>query len=175
MLLRARGVSTRLAVGYLAGEWIDERRELHLKHSMVHGWVEVYFPDHGWFPVDPIAWVPVDESSDAGPEEDAIADGSSGPDRSDAGGGFFGAGTSKAVYRGDDASRRGSEDRRAAPAPVHTPDRSGAASTAGEEEEDFAEWIGFTQAIKPEVEMPSYDHLPEDELIALGAYLGGLR
>ena len=41
--------------------------------------------------------------------------------------------------------------------------------------EDFARWIGQAQAIKPSVEMPSYDHLPQDELIALGHYLKGLE
>ena len=49
------------------------------------------------------------------------------------------------------------------------------AGILGTEVEDFAYWIGLTQAIKPEVEMPSYDHLSEDELTALGTYLKGLR
>ncbi len=49
------------------------------------------------------------------------------------------------------------------------------AGILGTEVEDFAHWIGLTQAIKPSVEMPSYDHLPEDELTALGTYLKGLR
>lgn len=49
------------------------------------------------------------------------------------------------------------------------------AGTLGVEVEDFARWIGHTQAIKPEVEMPSYDHLSPEELAALGTYLEGLE
>lgn len=49
------------------------------------------------------------------------------------------------------------------------------AGILGTEVEDFARWIGLTQAIKPEVEMPSYDHLPEEDLLALGEYLTGLQ
>ena len=36
-------------------------------------------------------------------------------------------------------------------------------------------WIAHTGAVKPEVEMPDYDYLPEGDLAALAAYLGGLK
>ncbi|MCI2217417.1 cytochrome c oxidase subunit II [Pseudosulfitobacter pseudonitzschiae] len=40
---------------------------------------------------------------------------------------------------------------------------------------DFANWIAHTETLKPEVAMPSYDHLSPDDLTALAAYLGGLQ
>jgi cytochrome c oxidase subunit 2 len=40
--------------------------------------------------------------------------------------------------------------------------------------EAFAEWIAHTEAIKPEVAMPSFSHLTEQELAAIAAYLEGL-
>lgn len=40
---------------------------------------------------------------------------------------------------------------------------------------DFAAWIEHTEAIKPEVRMPAYEHLTEDELAALGRYLEALQ
>ncbi len=41
--------------------------------------------------------------------------------------------------------------------------------------EALADWIGHTGTIKPEVNMPSYDHLDPDELRALGLYLEALE
>ena len=41
--------------------------------------------------------------------------------------------------------------------------------------EALMRWIAHTGAVKPEVEMPDYDYLPEGDLAALAAYLGGLR
>ena len=41
--------------------------------------------------------------------------------------------------------------------------------------EAFADWIGHTEALKPEVEMPTYGHLAADELLDLGHYLEGLK
>ncbi|WP_114295576.1 c-type cytochrome [Pseudosulfitobacter sp. DSM 107133] len=40
---------------------------------------------------------------------------------------------------------------------------------------DFANWIAHTETLKPEVAMPSYDHLPAADLTALAVYLGGLE
>ncbi|MBF9034316.1 c-type cytochrome [Rhodobacterales bacterium HKCCE2091] len=41
--------------------------------------------------------------------------------------------------------------------------------------DDFATWIAHTDDLKPEVEMPAYDHLTDAELADLAAYLGGLE
>ena len=41
--------------------------------------------------------------------------------------------------------------------------------------DDFANWLGHTDALKPEVDMPTYDFLSQDDLIALAAYLEGLK
>ncbi|ASM74323.1 cytochrome c oxidase subunit 2 [Pseudosulfitobacter pseudonitzschiae] len=49
------------------------------------------------------------------------------------------------------------------------------AGILGVEAPDFANWIAHTETLKPEVAMPSYDHLSRDDLQALAAYLGGLR
>ncbi|MEZ5776941.1 MAG: cytochrome c oxidase subunit II [Paracoccaceae bacterium] len=48
------------------------------------------------------------------------------------------------------------------------------AGIMGVEADDFADWIGHTETIKPEVRMPSYDHLDMHELTALGRYLESL-
>ncbi|MGZ9811466.1 cytochrome c oxidase subunit II [Pseudoroseicyclus sp. H15] len=41
--------------------------------------------------------------------------------------------------------------------------------------EDFSSWIAHTDDLKPEVEMPPYDHLSPDELTDLATYLKGLE
>lgn len=43
------------------------------------------------------------------------------------------------------------------------------------EVETFARWIADPEALKPGAEMPAYAFLPQDELIALGHYLEGLK
>ena len=40
---------------------------------------------------------------------------------------------------------------------------------------NFAAWIDHTGDLKPEVEMPAYDDLPEADLTALATYLEGLK
>ena len=40
---------------------------------------------------------------------------------------------------------------------------------------DFTRWIGHTEALKPEVQMPSYDFLSREELDDLANYLVGLK
>ncbi|RYH04642.1 c-type cytochrome [Salipiger sp. IMCC34102] len=40
---------------------------------------------------------------------------------------------------------------------------------------NYMAWIDHTGDIKPEVEMPAYDHLGDDELTALATYLMGLK
>ncbi|MBS1300962.1 cytochrome c oxidase subunit II [Loktanella sp. SALINAS62] len=41
--------------------------------------------------------------------------------------------------------------------------------------ENFSAWIYHTDDIKPEVDMPAYDTLPDDDLMALATYLQGLK
>lgn len=49
------------------------------------------------------------------------------------------------------------------------------AGILGVEPTDFARWIAHAETLKPEVAMPSYDHLPAGDLSALAAYLKGLK
>ncbi len=41
--------------------------------------------------------------------------------------------------------------------------------------EDFLEWLKRTNSIKPDVHMPSFHMLPQDDLLALATYLDGLQ
>lgn len=50
-----------------------------------------------------------------------------------------------------------------------------AAGTLGVERDEFARWLGHTESIKPEVRMPTYDFLPEEDIYDLAAYLEGLK
>ena len=43
------------------------------------------------------------------------------------------------------------------------------------EPDSFARWIAHTDVVKPDVDMPSYGHLAEDDLEALASYLAGLE
>ena len=45
-LLRAQGIPTRAAVGYIS---IGEEQE----HNMPHQWVQVWVPEYGWLSIDP--------------------------------------------------------------------------------------------------------------------------
>lgn len=49
------------------------------------------------------------------------------------------------------------------------------AGTLGATLADFEQWVAHTGAIKPEVEMPGYDHLSADDLSDLAHYLKGLE
>lgn len=40
---------------------------------------------------------------------------------------------------------------------------------------NIADWIAHTDDLKPEVEMPAYDVLPDNDLLALATYLKGLK
>lgn len=62
LLLRAGGVSARIAAGFVGGEWDEEKGEAVLRNDGAHAWSEVYVPGAGWHPFDLTAWVAADPS-----------------------------------------------------------------------------------------------------------------
>ncbi|MBI3622386.1 MAG: DUF3488 domain-containing protein [Nitrospirae bacterium] len=53
LMLRSVGVPARLASGFLSGEWNAFGSYFTVREQDAHTWVEVYFPQTGWFPFDP--------------------------------------------------------------------------------------------------------------------------
>lgn len=49
------------------------------------------------------------------------------------------------------------------------------AGILGTDATDFARWIGHTETLKPEVKMPTYDHLSQPEIDDLARYLEALK
>ncbi|MBN1444358.1 MAG: transglutaminase domain-containing protein [Planctomycetes bacterium] len=64
LLLRAAGVSSRVAVGFLGSE-VDAEGAAVVRNASAHAWVEIFVPQHGWYPVDATAWVELLESDAA--------------------------------------------------------------------------------------------------------------
>lgn len=52
VLLRLQGVPCRVATGYLADEWSDDRRSMVVRESDAHAWVEVFDQSRGWYSLD---------------------------------------------------------------------------------------------------------------------------
>ncbi len=55
LLLRLRGVPTRLVGGFLGGEYNELGGYYLLREAMAHVWVEAYLEDGGWVRIDPSA------------------------------------------------------------------------------------------------------------------------
>ena len=53
LMLRSLGVPARLATGYSTGDYDPVLDQSVVRERDAHAWVEVWFPDHGWVPVDP--------------------------------------------------------------------------------------------------------------------------
>jgi protein-glutamine gamma-glutamyltransferase len=53
VMLRAEGIPTRYATGFLQGEYNDLGDDYIIRESDAHAWVEVYFPGYGWITFDP--------------------------------------------------------------------------------------------------------------------------
>ena len=53
LMLRGLGVPARLATGYATGDYDAVLNQAVVRERDAHAWVEVWFPSHGWVPVDP--------------------------------------------------------------------------------------------------------------------------
>jgi len=58
-LLRAAGVSTRLAVGFVGCE-PEANGAYVVRNRNAHAWIEVWASPHGWYPLDPTTWAAPD-------------------------------------------------------------------------------------------------------------------
>lgn len=58
LLLRSLGIPARLVTGFLPGEWNEFGKYYTVRQSDAHAWVEVWFPESGWFPFDPTPAAP---------------------------------------------------------------------------------------------------------------------
>jgi transglutaminase-like putative cysteine protease len=52
MMLRTQGIPARYVVGYLPGKSLGDNT-WQIERSAAHAWVEVYFPEYGWYRFDP--------------------------------------------------------------------------------------------------------------------------
>jgi hypothetical protein len=53
LMLRSLGVDARLATGYATGDYDPVLNQAVVRERDAHAWVEVFFPQSGWVPVDP--------------------------------------------------------------------------------------------------------------------------
>jgi hypothetical protein len=53
LMLRSLGIPARLITGYAPGDYSPVLREAVVRERDAHAWVQVWFPGHGWAPVDP--------------------------------------------------------------------------------------------------------------------------
>jgi hypothetical protein len=53
LMLRSLGIPARLATGYSTGQYDSVLNQATVREHDAHAWVEVWFPNHGWVPVDP--------------------------------------------------------------------------------------------------------------------------
>lgn len=53
VMLRLTGVPTRVATGFISGDYDPQTRTRLIRASDAHAWVEVYFPGYDWVPFNP--------------------------------------------------------------------------------------------------------------------------
>ena len=53
LMLRSLGIPARLATGYSTGDYDPVLDQAVVREHDAHAWVEAWFPNHGWVPVDP--------------------------------------------------------------------------------------------------------------------------
>lgn len=55
VMLRAVGIPSRVATGYVTGEWDPAGQAYLVNENHAHTWTEVYFPGYGWVTFEPSA------------------------------------------------------------------------------------------------------------------------
>ncbi|HVF52544.1 MAG TPA: transglutaminaseTgpA domain-containing protein [Actinomycetota bacterium] len=63
VMLRSLGIPARVAAGYTPGERSAFTGYYEVKASDAHSWIEVYFPELGWYEFDPTFAIPPSEVS----------------------------------------------------------------------------------------------------------------
>ncbi len=58
VLLRSIGIPSRLAVGYVNGDYDSEKDAFEIKEKHAHSWPEVFFPEYGWIEFNPTSSLP---------------------------------------------------------------------------------------------------------------------
>ncbi len=58
VMARSLGLPARLAIGYAAGFYDNERNRFAVTEADAHSWPEIYFPAYGWIPCEPTAAQP---------------------------------------------------------------------------------------------------------------------
>jgi transglutaminase-like putative cysteine protease len=53
VMLRLRGIPSRVVAGYWQGEWNDPAQAIVVRERDAHAWVEAYIPEMGWMKFDP--------------------------------------------------------------------------------------------------------------------------
>jgi len=53
VMARQLGLASRLVTGYTTGQYNPMTGYFEVRGNDAHGWVEIYFPHHGWVPFDP--------------------------------------------------------------------------------------------------------------------------
>lgn len=52
VMARSLGIPSRIATGYMPGEYDPESQEWIVRERDAHSWPEIYFPGHGWVPIE---------------------------------------------------------------------------------------------------------------------------
>lgn len=71
VLLRVQGIPTRLATGYVAGQFDTKTQEFLVTEADAHAWPEVYFQGQGWIAFEPSGDRPLISRPEAGDEPTA--------------------------------------------------------------------------------------------------------
>jgi transglutaminase-like putative cysteine protease len=75
LILREMEIPTRVVYGSTSGEVVDEDEYL-VTGSNMHTWVEVYFPDVGWYPFNPTPGFSMPQAMEENAERPALPPGS---------------------------------------------------------------------------------------------------